>query len=145
VKGLSEIMVITSSFDIETAGNTDIRDITTHVQQCVNKSQLKAGLVNVSVAGSTGGITSLEFEPGLQRDLPQLLERLIPSNVTYDHDATWGDGNGHSHLRSSLIGTSQTFPFKEGNIILGTWQQIIFLDFDNRSRRRTIWVQIIGE
>ena len=138
-------MVYTSSFTIETAGRTDVRDITEAVRGCLGESGLKAGLVNVSVAGSTGGITTVEFESGLQQDLPEIFEALVPSNVPYRHDATWGDGNGHSHLRSSLVGTSQTFPFTDGRILLGTWQQIVLLDFDNRPRRRTIWVQIIGE
>jgi secondary thiamine-phosphate synthase enzyme len=137
--------VSTQSFQLKTKGNTDVRDITAQVAEAVKASGLTSGTATVFVSGSTGGITTLEFEPGLQRDVPEILEQLIPAGRSYHHDQTWHDGNGHAHLRSALVGTSFTVPVVEGRLILGTWQQIVFLDFDNRSRTREILVQIVGE
>lgn len=137
--------IATESFTIETKGNTDVLDITGHVARALEHSALQNGIATVFIPGSTGGITTVEFEPGLRRDLPELLDELIPSERRYHHDDTWHDGNGHAHLRSSLVGTSLTVPFVGGRLILGTWQQIVFLDFDNRPRRREILVQLIGE
>jgi len=99
----------------------------------------------VFVPGSTGGITTIEYEPGLKRDLPEALDKIAPMNKTYHHDATWGDGNGFAHVRAAFIGPSLTVPFSDGRLHLGTWQQIVLLDFDNRSRHRRIVVQIMGE
>ncbi len=107
--------------------------------------KLQNGIVNLFVPGSTGGLTTIEYESGLVQDFSELMEKIIPSNVTYHHDARWGDGNGFSHVRSSLLGPSLTVPFSDGTLNLGTWQQIVFLDFDNRSRSRTILLQFIGE
>jgi secondary thiamine-phosphate synthase enzyme len=137
--------VSTQSFRLETKGNTDVRDITAQVAGAVEASGLRNGTATVFVSGSTGSITTLEFEPGLQQDLPEILEQLVPAGRSYHHDQTWHDGNGHAHLRSALVGTSFTVPIVEGRLTLGTWQQIVFLDFDNRPRRREISVQIIGE
>jgi len=137
--------VVTKSFTIETRGNTDVLDITPQVAQAVERSALQNGIATVFISGSTGGITTVEFEPGLRRDLPEIMEKLIPSGQRYHHDDTWHDGNGHAHLRSSLVGTSFTVPFVSRKLTLGTWQQIVFLDFDNQPRRREILVQIIGE
>ena len=137
--------VVTHSFTVETRGNTDVLDITGQVAQTVENSALKNGIATVFISGSTGGITTVEFEPGLRRDLPEIMEKLIPSGQRYHHDDTWHDGNGHAHLRSSLVGTSFTAPFVSGKLTLGTWQQIVFLDFDNRPRRREILVQLMGE
>jgi secondary thiamine-phosphate synthase enzyme len=122
-----------------------VRDITPQVAEAVRASGLTSGTATVFVSGSTGGITTLEFEPGLQRDVPEIFEQLIPAGRSYHHDQTWHDGNGHAHLRSALVGTSFTVPVVEGRLTLGTWQQIVFLDFDNRSRTREILVQIVGE
>ncbi len=133
------------SIEKETHGFTDILDITGEVQQLVKESGLENGSVLLFVPGSTGGLTTIEYEPGLLQDLPELFEKLIPSNKPYHHDRTWGDGNGFSHLRASLIGPSLNVPFTNGRLTLGTWQQIIFIDFDNRPRHRQIVVQIIGE
>lgn len=136
--------VSTQSFTLQTRGNTDVLDITPQVIQTLRQSGLQNGIATVFVSGSTGGITTVEFEPGLRRDLPEIMEKLIPAG-RYHHDETWHDGNGHAHLRSSLVGTSFTVPFVAGRLTLGTWQQIVFLDFDNRSRRREILVQLMGE
>jgi secondary thiamine-phosphate synthase enzyme len=106
---------------------------------------LRQGILVVALRGSTGGITTIEFEPGVLKDFSELLERLIPEAKSYHHDAAWGDGNGYAHLRSSLIGTYFTVPFQEGKLLLGTWQQVVFIDFDNRPRERTLHVQLVGE
>ncbi len=129
----------------ETRGFTDILDITDDVRHLLAKSGLENGSVLLFVPGSTGGLTTIEYEPGLLEDLPELFEKLIPSNRPYHHDKTWGDGNGFSHLRASLLGPSLNVPFSHGRLTLGTWQQIIFIDFDNRPRHRHLVVQIIGE
>ncbi|MBD3218657.1 MAG: YjbQ family protein, partial [candidate division Zixibacteria bacterium] len=100
---------------------------------------------NIFCPGSTGGITTIEYEPGLQKDLPEFMEKIIPSNRSYEHDKTWGDGNGFSHLRSALIGPSLTAPVVSGKLRHGTWQQIVFLDFDNKSRTRELVITVMGE
>lgn len=135
----------TESFELNTRGNTDIIDITTKVQEIITNSNLKEGNVLIFAVGSTAGLTTIEYEPGLLKDLPELFEKLIPSNRPYHHDKTWGDGNGYSHLRASMLGASIQIPFSKGHLLLGTWQQIVFIDFDNRARKRKIIVQIIGE
>ncbi len=137
--------IVTDKIEINTRGNTDIIDITTKVQEVITKSGVKEGNVLVFAVGSTAGITTIEYEPGLLKDLPELFEKLIPSNRPYHHDKTWGDGNGYAHLRASMLGASIQIPFSKGHLLLGTWQQIIFVDFDNRARQRKIIVQIIGE
>ncbi len=137
--------VVTRFIEKKTAGFTDIHDLTAEVAELVRDSGIKDGIVTVFVPGSTGGITTIEYEPGLKRDLPEALDKIAPTNKTYHHDATWGDGNGFSHVRAAFIGPSLTVPFSDGRLHLGTWQQIVFLDFDNRSRHRRIVVQIMGE
>jgi secondary thiamine-phosphate synthase enzyme len=137
--------IVTESFTINTKGNADIRDITPDVQEKISSSGLVEGNVLVFVGGSTAGITTIEFEPGLKKDYPAFFEKIIPSNITYRHDETWQDGNGHSHIRASLQGASLTVPFVNGNLMLGTWQQIILIDFDNRPRNRNITIQITGK
>lgn len=137
--------ILTEKFEINTRGNTDIIDITTKVQEIITKSGLKEGNALIFAVGSTAGITTIEYEPGLLKDLPELFEKLIPSNRPYHHDKTWGDGNGYSHLRASMLGSSFQVPFSKGHLLLGTWQQIVFIDFDNRARQRKIIVQLIGE
>lgn len=134
--------IITESFSLSTKGNTDILDITQDVQQKINSSGFSEGNVLVFVGGSTAGITTIEFEPGLRKDYPAFFEKVIPSNISYMHDETWHDGNGHSHVRAALQGASLTIPFKNSILLLGTWQQIICIDFDNRPRKRNITVQI---
>ena len=137
--------VVTKSFSINTNGDTDILDITAQVGDALKESQLSNGTLTVFVPGSTAGITTTEYEPGLLQDLPDFYERIIPKQDRYQHDLTWGDGNGYSHVRAALLKSFFTVPFVKGEMILGTWQQIILIDFDNRRRRREIVVQIIGE
>ncbi|MFQ5604861.1 MAG: secondary thiamine-phosphate synthase enzyme YjbQ [bacterium] len=137
--------IITDSIEISTCGHTDIIDITREVAAIVQQSGLNQGHVLVFLSGSTAGVTSIEYEPGLLKDLPQAFEKFAPTGVTYHHDATWGDGNGYAHVRAAMLGPSFTAPFKDGRLLLGTWQQIVVIDFDNRSRRRSVQVQITGE
>jgi len=136
--------IITDSIAISTQGFNDIVDVTPQVRDCLRDSGLAEGQVTVSVSGSTAGVTTIEYEPGLLKDIPEILDRIAPMDKTYHHDATWGDGNGFSHVRAALIGSSLVVPFKNKNLLLGTWQQIVVLDFDNRSRQRDIVVQFLG-
>lgn len=138
-------MVICTQLELQTRGHCDIQDITAQVNQALTRSGIKDGIVTVFVPGSTGGVTTIEFEPGLQADLRQMFDRLIPTNIVYKHDQRWGDGNGYAHIRASLLGPSLTVPVVNGRLTLGTWQQIIFVDFDNRPRSRHLIVQIVGE
>lgn len=135
----------TYSISISTKGNCDIIDITDNVSDLIVDNNFTEGNVLVFVGGSTAGITTIEYEPGLLKDYPKLFERIAPANINYEHDNTWHDGNGHSHIRAAIQGASLTVPFLKGRMLLGTWQQIIFVDFDNRSRRRNITVQITGK
>jgi secondary thiamine-phosphate synthase enzyme len=137
----------TQSLNIElsTRGYCDIHNITEQVQQLISSSQINDGIVCVSLIGSTGAITTVEYESGLVKDIQEFLEDLLPQNKGYHHDATWGDANGFSHLRSTLLGTSASFPFNNKRLLLGTWQQIIFIDFDNQARQRNLIVQIVGD
>ena len=137
--------VISDSLSFSTGGFSDMKDLTGDVSKKLAKNKLQNGIVSLFVPGSTGGLTTIEYESGLVQDFSELMEKIIPSNVTYHHDARWGDGNGFSHVRSSLLGPSLTVPFSDGMLSLGNWQQIVFLDFDNRSRSRTILLQFIGE
>lgn len=137
--------VTTRDFEVSTKGFNDIIDITNNVQDEVFESGFDEGNALVFVAGATAGITTIEYEPGLLQDYPEFMEKIIPSNQNYHHDMTWHDGNGFSHLRASLQGASFQVPFKNGRLLLGTWQQIILVDFDNRSRNRKIITQIIGK
>jgi secondary thiamine-phosphate synthase enzyme len=137
--------VETREFKINTNGYCDIRDVTDTVAELVSQSGISDGIVTVFTPGSTAGVTTIEYEPGLLRDLPDLFEKLAPRNVPYAHDATWGDGNGFSHVRAALLGASLTVPVSSASLVLGTWQQIVVIDFDNKSRGRRVIVQIIGE
>ena len=138
-------MVITSQITLHTKGNGDIVDITREVAEAVAVSEITNGTVTVFIAGSTAGVTTVEYEPGLVADLQSLWERISPRDIDYQHDRRWHDGNGHSHVRASLLGASLVVPFQSKQLILGTWQQIIVVDFDNRSRSRQVILQIIGE
>jgi secondary thiamine-phosphate synthase enzyme len=137
--------IITSEHMLKTNGNCDIIDLSTDVRESIIRCGLKHGNATVFVVGSTASITTIEYEPGLKKDLPEVLEKVIPSGKKYHHNAAWGDHNGHSHLRSSLFGCSQTVPFVNAELLLGTWQQIVLIDFDERPRNRKVIVQIIGE
>jgi len=131
--------------NIETNGDVDIVDITSDVQDVIGKSKIKDGIVCVFVPGSTGSITSIEYEPGLMKDFPRALEKIAPKGIHYDHHETWHDDNGHSHVRASLMGPSTTFPIRNGKLIHGTWQQLVFVELDTGPRNRNIIVQIVGE
>lgn len=135
----------TTTLEFSTHGDSEIIDITQQVQEELNNSPLCDGLVTVFVPGSTGGVITMEFEPGLVRDLEEAFERWAPQGASYHHDQAWRDGNGHSHVRASLIGPSLSVPFKDRRLSLGTWQQIAFVDFDNRPRRRVLILQVMGE
>jgi secondary thiamine-phosphate synthase enzyme len=137
--------VMSDFLSFSTRGFNDMKDLTQEVSQKLADHGLKNGIVTMFVPGSTGGLTTIEYESGLVEDFEELMEKIIPSNVTYHHDARWGDGNGFSHIRAALVGPSLTVPFTDGTLNLGTWQQVVFLDFDNRARSRRILLQFIGE
>lgn len=137
--------VITKHIKLNTKGHTDIINITEKVQLELSGIDIVRGTVTVFVIGSTGAVTTIEFEPALVADMKRFFEEIIPSKKEYEHDKTWGDANGYSHLRASLVGASLTVPFNEGKLCLGTWQQVVFIDFDNRARSRNIVLQFIGE
>jgi len=132
------------SFSLKTSGRDDIHDITQQVEEQALTSGIKNGLACIFVVGSTAAVTTVEYEPGLVKDLQDAMDRLYPKDIDYDHQKRWGDGNGHSHVRASMIGASLSVPVKDGNLVLGTWQQIVFLELDVRARNREIIVQIIG-
>lgn len=138
------MIIETVSFNIQTKGFNQIIDITEKVQSLIDESKVNEGNALVFVPGATAGITTIEYEPGLIKDYPELMEKLIPSSQSYHHDNTWHDGNGYAHLRASLQGASFTVPFKDKKLLLGTWQQIVLIDFDNRLRNRKIIIQIMG-
>lgn len=140
-----KLTIISKTLVFQTKGENDIIDITNDVIQIVNKTKLDKGIVTIFVPGSTGALTTIEYEPGLLIDLPNSLNRISPKSLVYEHDKRWHDGNGHSHIKASLIGPSLTVPFIDGNLSLGTWQQIVFLELDVRNRTRKILLQIIGE
>lgn len=137
--------VITQGLRLETKGETDLIDITGEVARGVSDSGLTAGTVTVFIPGSTAGVTTIEYESGAIRDFREAIKRIAPKDIGYHHDARWGDGNGYSHVRAALQGASLTIPFAKSRLLLGTWQQIIVVDFDNRPRSREIILQIIGE
>lgn len=130
---------------LTTQGNTDILDITQKVIECIHSSGQLNGLVTIFCPSSTSGITTIEFEPGVLHDLKKIFDELVPKDFSYQHDEAWHDGNGHSHVRAALLKASVTIPLVDGRLTLGTWQQIVFIDFDTRPRKREIIVQIIGE
>ena len=130
---------------LKTKGHTDITDITRHIESFIKKGKINDGIVNIHCPGSTGGISTVEYEPGLLKDIPSYLEKLFPYKAHYDHHSTWHDDNGAGHLRSFFIKTSLTVPFQDKELILGTWQQIIFIDFDTRPRSRTLIITAIGD
>jgi len=138
-------MVVTRKIGIRTRGECDLIDITAQVKREVSGSGINAGTVTVFISGSTAGISTIEYESGVVSDFKDMCERVVPRNIPYQHDRRWGDGNGYSHVRSSLIGPSLVVPFTDKTLHLGTWQQIIVADFDNRPRSREIVLQIMGE
>lgn len=138
------INIETFSFTLNSNGNCHIIDITSNIERTIIENNFIEGSALIFVPGSTAGITTIEYEPGLLKDYPDFFEKIIPQNKNYHHDNTWHDGNGHSHIRASLQGASLTIPFKNKSLILGTWQQVVFVDFDNRSRNREIIIQLTG-
>ncbi|MEA1908465.1 MAG: secondary thiamine-phosphate synthase enzyme YjbQ [Euryarchaeota archaeon] len=137
--------VITRHLNFQTKGDGDIIDITKEVSGALLKSKLADGVVTVFVPGATGAVTTIEYESGLVSDFKDMLERIAPRGIEYMHNLKWGDGNGHSHVRASLLSPSLSIPFASGTMMLGAWQQIIFIDLDNRPRDRELIVQIVGE
>lgn len=135
----------TDRISLRTQGNTDMHDLTRRVQEVVDQAGVAAGVAVVFTPSSTSALTTIEFEPGALEDLAQALERIAPSDVPYKHNLRWGDGNGHAHLRAALLGPSLSIPILDGRLSLGTWQQVLFIDFDVRPRRREIVVQVVGE
>ncbi|MBI3412192.1 MAG: YjbQ family protein [Planctomycetes bacterium] len=138
-------MIHQETMSLRTSGHGDIHDVTSEVTQIVSRSRVQIGVAHVFAVGSTAAIGVIEFEPGLQNDLPQLLDRLIPPSTSYGHEQAWHDGNGHSHLQATLLGPSLTVPIAAGKPVLGTWQQIIHLECDIHARDRTIVVTVMGE
>ena len=137
--------IFTGRINLSTKGDGDLINITAKVSEVVTSSKLKDGNATVFVVGSTAAITTFEYEPGLVKDVRDLAEKLITAGKHYQHDETWGDANGFSHLRATLFGPSLVVPFENGQLLLGTWQQIVLAEFDNRPRKREVVVQIIGE
>jgi len=137
--------VYSSAFQVKSQGFSDVHDITSKVETVLADSKISSGIAAVFVSGSTAAITTIEFEGGVIEDLKRAVERLAPQSIHYDHDVRWGDGNGFSHVRASLLGPSLTVPFTGSQLQLGAWQQIVLIDFDNRARTREVKVQILGE
>jgi secondary thiamine-phosphate synthase enzyme len=138
-------MILTDTITLQTKGFGDTIDITEAVRASAKKAAVTNGLVTVFCGGSTGTITTIEYEPGVIKDLQRTLERIAPSDIPYEHDRRWGDGNGFSHVRAALMKPSLAIPLVGGALSLGTWQQVVFIDFDNRSRNRSIVIQVMGE
>jgi len=131
--------------NIKTNGEVDIIDITNQIQKIINESKIKNGIACIFIPGSTGSITTIEYEPGLKKDLPRALQKIAPKGEHYDHHETWHDDNGHSHVRASLMGPSLNIPVIEGRLIHGTWQQIVFVELDTSPRNRKLIIQIVGD
>ena len=141
---LTKLKVISKTIQLSSKGQDDVIDITTQVSNIVKDSNIENGTVTIFVAGSTAAVTTIEYEPGLINDFPEMLSRIIPKNIEYEHDNTWHDGNGHSHVRASLVGPSLTVPIINGKMTLGTWQQIVLLEMDTRPRNRNLILQIMS-
>lgn len=137
-------MTFSETILLNTRGFTDIIDLTSKVSSIVERSRIQDGLVTVCCPGSTGAVTTIEYESGVIKDLQKAIEKIVPSNIPYEHDSRWGDGNGFSHVRAALMKPSLSIPLIQARLALGTWQQIVFIDFDNRERQRKIIVQIVG-
>jgi len=138
-------VVVTERISIRTKGEFDVVDITSDVERIVSQAGVESGTVTVFISGSTAGVTTIEYEPGVVSDFKGMWERIVPRDMQYKHDERWGDGNGYSHVRASTLGPSLVVPFSNRALLLGTWQQIIVVDFDNRPRSREIILQIVGE
>jgi secondary thiamine-phosphate synthase enzyme len=143
--GGKDMTVVTKDIALQSKGNCDIIDITSQVAKKVEESGVNSGIVTLFIVGSTAGITTIEYEPNLVSDFKNMWDRVIPQSIPYEHNKTWGDGNGHSHVRASMLGASLIIPFVNKKLTLGIWQQIVFVDFDNRPRSRKLAMQILGE
>lgn len=139
------MQIVTRTIYIKSIGEGDMIDITPETSKILTQSKLKDGIITIFVSGSTAAVTTIEYEPGLRQDFPHMLSRLVPRNIEYHHENMWHDGNGHSHVKASLIGPSLTIPFKDSILMLGTWQQIVFLEMDIGKRERNLILQIMGE
>lgn len=135
----------TKTIEIETKGFTDIIDLSGEIQKFLNETKVKDGTLIVFVPGSTAGITTIEYEPGLKKDIPEFLEKILPYKKDYEHHKTWGDDNGSAHIRSAFFGPSQAIPIINGKLACGTWQQVVLIDFDTSARTRKVMFQVIGE
>ncbi|MGO8927764.1 MAG: secondary thiamine-phosphate synthase enzyme YjbQ [Limisphaerales bacterium] len=138
-------MIYQREIQLETSGHREMHDLTDEVARIVSQSRIRGGLVHIFNVGSTGAIGTIEFEAGLQQDLPAMLDKLFPPSRDYGHERAWHDGNGHSHLQATLFGSSLTVPVKKGKLVLGTWQQIFHLECDVKPRRRTVTITVLGE
>jgi secondary thiamine-phosphate synthase enzyme len=137
--------IVTKTITVNSKGENDMIDLTLPTTKVVQETNLNDGIVTIFIQGSTAAVTTIEYEPGLRIDFPKMLSRIVPKNIEYEHDKTWHDGNGHSHVRASLVGPSLTIPFKDRRLLLGTWQQIVVMEMDVRHRERKIILQIMGE
>lgn len=138
-------MVFQEQLTVSTQGHGDMHDLTEQVADILRRSRMRAGVVHIFNVGSTAAVGTIEFEPGLRKDLPEALDRLLPPSRDYGHEQTWHDGNGHSHLQATLLGPGLTVPVGDGKLLLGTWQQIVHLECDIRPRQRTVVVTVLGE
>ncbi len=138
-------MIFQHEIRVSTRNHGEMHDLTNEVQRIIGELKIATGVVNVSVIGSTAAISTIEFEPGLERDLPELLDRLIPPSRSYGHEQAWHDGNGHSHLQASLLGPSLTLPISDGRLAVGTWQQVFLIELDVKPRQREVVVTVYGE
>ena len=143
--GGGKLKIVTQTLDLATQGNGQMIDLTPDASRLLASVGLQEGQVTIFAPGSTASVTTIEFEPGLKKDFPEAMEKVAPSDAEYEHDNTWHDGNGHSHVRASLVGPSLVVPFHGGRLLLGTWQQVVLVDWDNRARRREIVFQFIGQ
>ncbi|HZD34479.1 MAG TPA: secondary thiamine-phosphate synthase enzyme YjbQ [Nitrososphaeraceae archaeon] len=139
------MQIVTKTIFLRSKGEGDMIDITPETSKILTQSKLRDGIITIFVSGSTAAVTTIEYEPGLKQDFPSMLSRIAPRNMEYQHENMWHDGNGHSHVRASLIGPSLTVPFKDSTLMLGTWQQIVILEMDINKRERNVIVQIVGE
>lgn len=139
------MQIATRTIFLRSKGEGDMIDITPETSKMLAESKLRDGIITIFVSGSTAAVTTIEYEPGLKQDFPNMLSRIAPRNMEYQHENMWHDGNGHSHVRASLIGPSLTIPFKNSTLMLGTWQQIVFLEMDARKRDRNVILQMMGE
>ena len=138
------MVIKTSKIEKKTRGFSDVIDITPDVEDFISSCDVTDGIATVFIPGSTAAVTTIEYEPGLKKDIPEFMERILPRDAVYHHNETWHDGNGFSHMRAALYGPSLTIPFENKKLVLGTWQQIALLDFDARPRNRTLVIQVLG-